>query len=280
MNRALPSLFALPLALLLALGVAGCSPADEPGTSPETPAGEEPAEAPAETPADWTVRPLEGWPEDVVPLYESDLVDTAYYSVRNDPQWAAVEGGLRNINHVVYQTAAEPAAVLAYYRGLMSSVNEEATFDGQIEGTIGKYTVFVNTTVESSYTAVYVTVDLPRAEVTEVNPFYAEYPAELVETPREFVFFEDKYYEYLYRRTDMAFWRQFDIVDLGGEKGPDLSLDQVYAFYQERYGERQDFTIDRDNRVIRWTDGKYQLLLALYEGGNRGVLEIGWDWEG
>lgn len=215
-----------------------------------------------------------------MPLYESDLVDTAFYSVRNDPQWAAVEGGLRNFHHVVYHTAAEPAAVLDYYRGLMSSVNEEATFEGQIEGTIGKYTVFVNTTVESSYNAVYVTVDLPKAEVTEVNPFYAEYPTELVEVPGEFVFFEDQYLEYLYRRTDMAFWRQFDIADLGGEQGPDLSLEDVYAYYEQRYGDKPEFAIDRDNRVISWTDGKYQLLLAFYEGGNRGVLEIGWDWEG
>lgn len=215
-----------------------------------------------------------------MPLYESDLVDTAYYSVRNDPQWAAVEGGLRNIHHVVYHTAAEPSAVLDYYRGLMSSVNEERTFDGQIEGTIGKYTVFVNTTVESSYNAVYVTVDLPKAEATEVNPFYAEYPTELVETPGEFVFFEDTYYEYLYRRTDMAFWRQFDIADRDGKDGPDLSLEDVYAFYQERYGDKPEFSIDRETRMISWTDGKYQVLLAFYEAGSRGVLEIGWDWEG
>lgn len=269
----------LELTVLLALAfVAGCAGSD---STPATSTGDEPpSEAPAETPAEWTVRPFEGWPEDVVPLYESDLVDTAYYSVRNDPQWAAVEGGLRNINHVVYHTAAEPSAVLDYYRGLMSSVNEEATFDGQIEGTIGKYTVFVNTTVESSYNAVYVTVDLPKAEVTEVNPFYAEYPAELVETPAEFVFFEDKYYEYLYRRTDMAFWRQFDIADRDGTDGPDLSLEDVYAFYQERYGDKPEFSIDRDTRMISWTDGKYQVLLAFYEAGNRGVLEIGWDWEG
>jgi hypothetical protein len=29
-----------------------------------------------------------------------------------------------------------------------------------------------------------------------------------------------------------------------------------------------------------WTDGTYQVLFAFYEGGGRGVLEIGWDWEG
>jgi hypothetical protein len=171
------------------------------------------------------------------------------------------------------------AEVLEYYRGLMSSVNEDQTFGGQLEGTIGKYTVFVNTTEESSYNAVYVTVDLPKAGVTGTNPFYAGYPADLVEVPGEFVFFEDKYYEYLFRRTDMAFWRQFDIADLGGEKGPDLSLDDVYAYYQERYGDKPEFAIDRELRQMTWKDGKYSVIIAFYEGGGRGVLELGWDWE-
>jgi hypothetical protein len=269
----------LVFALLLALAsVAGCASGEQAEPAPETNAGA--PEASPEAPAEWTVQLLEGWPEDMVPLYESDLLDTAYYSVRNDPQWAVVEGGLRNIHHVVYQTAAEPAAVLAYYLGLMDTTSDADASDDIIEGTIGKYTVAVNTTEESSYNAVYVTVDLPKAEVTETNPFYTGYPAELVEVPGEFVFFEDKYYEYLYRRTDMAFWRQFDIADRDGKNGPDFSLEDVYAYYEQRYGDKADFEIDRSNRMITWTDGKYQVLFAFYEGGGRGVLEIGWDWEG
>ncbi len=276
MNRALP----LVLALLLALTVAaGCSPAEDPGSTSEAPAGESSAEAP-EAPAEWTPQLLEGFPEDVVPLYKSDLIDTVFYSVRNDPQWAAVEGGLRNIHPVVYQTAVAPAEVLDHYLGLMDSTTDADPSDGAIEGTIGKYTVWVNTTEQGSYNAVYMSVDLPKAEVTETNPFYAEYPADLVETPGEFVFFEDKYYEYLYRGTDMAYWRQFDIADLGGEPGPDLSLEDVYAYYQERYGDKPEFAIDTASRMITWTDGKYHIVMAFYEGGGRGVLEIGWDWEG
>jgi hypothetical protein len=100
-----------------------------------------------------------------------------------------------------------------------------------------------------------------------------------VETPAEFVFFEDKYYEYLYRSTDMAYWRQFDIADRDGQNGPDLSLEDVYAYYQERYGDKPEFALDTDARMITWTDGKYHIVIAFYEGGGRGVLEIGWDWE-
>ena len=271
MNRALP----LALTLLLTLAVVGCAAGEEPEGAPGT-TGEVPAAAPAE----WTVQLLDGFPADTVPLYKSDLLDTAYYSVRNDPQWAAVEGGLRNIHHVVYHTAAPPAEVLEHYLGLMSATTDADASDGYIEGTIGKYAVEVNTTEESSYNAVYVTVDLPKAEVTEMNPFYADYPAELVETPGEFVFFEDKYYEYLYRSTDMAFWRQFDIADWDGKNGPDLSLEDVYAYYEQRYADKPEFTIDRESRMMTWKDGRYSVTIAFYEGGGRGVLEIGWDWEG
>lgn len=270
MNRLAP----LALAALLALSVTGCSAKDEPASSTnETP------EASAEAPAEWTVQLLDGWPTDEVPLYKSDLIDTAYYSVRNDPQWAAVEGGLRNIHHVVYQTAAPTAEVLEHYLGLMSATTDADASDGYIEGTIGEYAVEVNTTEEGGYNAVYVTVDLPRAEVTETNPFYAEYPTDLVETPGEFVFFEDTYYEYLYRGTDMAYWRQFDIADRDGQNGPDLSLEDVYAYYQERYGDKPEFAIDRTTRQMTWVDGEYHVTLAFYEGGGRGVLEIGWDWK-
>ena len=268
MNRFLP----LALVLLLALPITGCTAEDEPAPTNET-------EASAETPTVWTVQPLDGWPEDTVPLYKVDLLDTAYYSVRNDPQWVAVEGGLRNMHHVVYHTAAPLGEVLQHYLGLMSEKTDSDASDGYIEGTIGKYRVEINTTEESSYNAVYITVDLPKSEVTEVNPFYEGYPSELVKTPGEFVFFEDKYYEYLYRSTDMAYWRQFDIADRDGKAGPDLSLEDVYAFYQERYGDKPDFAVDRDTRMITWTDGTYSVTLAFYEAGNRGVLEIGWDWE-
>jgi len=267
------------LTLLLALSVAGCAADEEPAATPDaTPGAAD--EAPAEAPVEWTVQLLDGWPEDTVPLYKSDLIDTALYSVRNDPQWAAVEGGLRNIHHVVYQTAAPTAEVLEHYLGLMSETSDADASDGYIEGTIGKYPVEINTTEESSYNAVYVTVDLPKAEVTETNPFYTGYPADLVEAPGEFIFFEDKYYEYLYRRTDMAYWRQFDIADRDGKDGPDLSLEDVYSYYQERYGDKPEFAIDRDARQMTWKDGTYAVIMAFYEGGNRGVLEIGWDWEG
>ena len=273
----------LVLALLLALAVAGCAGEEDPGTAAGSGADAAAEEAPAETPeapAEWTVQLLEGYPEEIVPLYKSDLLDTAFYSVRNDPQWAAVEGGLRNIHHVVYQTSATPGEVLEHYLGLMSATTDGDASDGSIEGTIGKYTVWVNTTEESSYNAVYMSVDLPKAEVTETNPFYTDYPVDLVETPAEFVFFEDKYYEYLYRSTDMAYWRQFDIADRDGQNGPDLSLEDVYAYYQERYGDKPEFALDTDARMITWTDGKYHIVIAFYEGGGRGVLEIGWDWEG
>ena len=275
MNRILP----LALALLLALVVVGCSPAEEPAPGPDAPAAEAPAEAP-EAPAEWTVQLLDGFPDDTVPLYKSDLLDTASYSVRDDPQWRSVEGGLRNIHHVVYHTAAPTAEVLEHYLGLMGEKKDADRSDGTIEGTIGKHTVWINTTEESSYNAVYMSVDLPKAEVTESNPFYADYPAGLVEVPDEFVFFEDKYYEYLYRNTDMAYWRQFDIADRDGQNGPDLSLEDVYAYYQERYGDKPEFALDTDARMITWTDGKYHIVIAFYEGGGRGVLEIGWDWEG
>jgi hypothetical protein len=276
----------LSLTLLLAcLLLAGCAAGTGGETTGQTPDGTEPgtgdsSATPAEEPAqEWQVSLLDGYPEDVVPLYESDLLDTALYSVRNDPQWFAVDGGLRNFHHIVYQTDAQMADVLAYYRGLMDTVDEDFTFGDQIEGVIGKYKVFVNTTDQSSYKAVYVTVDLPKAEVTETNPFYADYPEGLVETPACFTFFEEIYYRTLYRQTDMSYARHFDVLDLDDDEKADLDAEGIYTFYEERYGEKDGFAIDREARTVSWSDGKYAVTLALMSGYDRGVLWIGWDYE-
>ncbi len=262
------------LVALIPLTITGCVADSGAGEAPETS-----AEAPTtEAPAEWTVHLLDGFPEQSVPLFKPDLIDTVYYSVRNDPQWAAVEGGLRSMHHVVYQTAAAPAEVLDHYLALMDTTEDDDPSDGDIEGTIGKYAVQVNTTEQSSYNAVYVTVDLPQAEVTPTNPFYADYPTDLVQTPAEFVFFEEKYSEYLYRGTDMAFWRQFDVADRDADGDPDLSLEDIYTWSQARYGDRPGFAVNRESRQITWNDAKYRVIIAFYEDGTRGVLELGWDW--
>jgi hypothetical protein len=229
--------------------------------------------------AEWTVTLLDGYPEDEVPLYKSNLLDTAYYSVRNDPQWAAVDGGLRNIHHIVYQTDVDIAEVRDYYRDLMDTVDEERTMGDQVEGTIGKYTVFVNTSEQGSYNAVYVTVDLPKTEVTETNPFYADYPEGLVETPESFVFFEEMFYRTIYRKTDMSYTRHFDIADLDGDTRPDLEGDARYAYFEERYGTKDEFVANRDSGTITWRDGEYVVTVAYMSGYARGVLSVGMDYK-
>ncbi|MDP2400788.1 MAG: hypothetical protein Q8M66_02305, partial [Actinomycetota bacterium] len=124
---------------------------------------------------------LPGYPHDAVPLYEVKLLDTVYYSVRNDPQWAIVEGGLRNFYHSVWESEVPAADVLAYYRELCDEIDEDSTFGEQLTGRIGVYDIFLNTGFHNDKNMAYLSVDLPRNTVTEVNPFFEEYPEGLVE---------------------------------------------------------------------------------------------------
>lgn len=271
----------LALTVALTLGLAGCgsgSAGTSEGSASGTSAEETPAANGSAAPAEWEVTLLDGYPEDVVPLYESTLIDTSYYSVRNDPQWAAIEGGLRNFYHVVYHTDVPIADVLAHYKGLMTNVDDSAS-DNEIEGTIGQYTVWVNATEEGSYNCIYLRVDLPKAEVTQTNPFFAEYPSDLVETPECFAFFEEIYYQTLYTSTDMSYTRHFDVADLDGDGTVDLDAEGCYAYFAERYGDREEFTINRDAGMITWLDGEYEVTVAFMSGYDRGVLVIGWDYQ-
>ncbi len=276
----------LVVALLLSglLALSGCAGANgkDAGSQQEPTAtageGESTGDTSELTSADtWEVTLLDGYPEDVVPLYKSTMLDLVYYSVRNDPQWAAVEGGLRNTYHVVYHTDADIAEVREYYKGLMDTIDEESTVGDIVVGTIGKYDVWINTGEQESYNIVYMSVDLPRAEVTEVNPFLADYPADLVEVPACFDFFEDMYYRVTYEDNDMKYTKHFDVVDLDGDGKVDLDTEGCYSYFEERYADKEEFAIDRDAHMVTWVDGKYRVTVAFMADYDRGVLVLGWD---
>lgn len=271
----------LTLIVVLLAGVGlmgGCSKGT--GDSAAGPATETSGSVAPETAAaggEFVLAQLPDYPHDVVPLHEVKLLDTVIYSVRNDPQWASVEGGLRNFYHSVYESNIPASEVLTYYRGLCDSIDEEMTMDEQLYGTIGPYDISLNTGRHNDKEMVYLSVDLPRASVAQTNRFFADYPADLVELPASFKVFEEKYVDSIMRGSEIMYERHFDVLDLDGDGNPDLQGDACLDHFQAQYGARDGFTLDRENRMATWTDGEYRVTVAFMSHFGRGVLEVGRD---
>lgn len=256
---------------LTALLVTGCT--SSAGDTAKPDARQEPlAGQPAAEP---TLAQLPGYPEDAVPLFEVKKLDTVYYSVRNDPQWAAVEGGLRNLYHSVWEASVPAADVLEHYRSLCDTVDAEMTMGEQLYGTIGPYRIFLNTGFHNDKEMAYLSVDLPKAEVSETNKFFGDYPAELVELPASFKVFEEMYYETLVSSTNIRYERHFDIADLDGDGAADLRDDARFSYFEERYGSKEAFKVDREYLTASWQDGEYSVVVAFMESSDRGVVTIG-----
>lgn len=209
---------------------------------------------------------LEGYPEDVVPLYESLAIDTCYYSVRNDPQWRAVEGGLRNFYHVVYLTDKTDKEVLEHYRGLMSDINPDVTSDTTIEGMIDGYKVWINTTVDDE-TTVYMSVDLNQKTATENNPFYTDYPQGIASLEPKFKRFEHKYQVGSNGEGEIRYEEYYETP---------ISAKKFDEYCRDTFGAKDSFTAE-GNGLYKWIEGDYRVTMAYAADHKRTYVTIAKD---
>ncbi len=259
----------LLLALVFALLMAGCSD----GQPPEDPENQDPdlSENANIDPyyAHFEAYPVEGFPLDQVPLFESLAVDLSLFSVQDykDSAWAVVYGDLRNYYHVVYYTKAPTSEVLEFYSSLMDPVDEEYTFGEQLQGWIGEYKVFVNTSEGERDNTIYVSVDLPADRLSAENHFFVDCPQGLVEVEPVF-----EATEWTYRidsnddgRITYAFLYTMPVVET-----------EFYEYYTERYEDKEDFKIN-DYGTISWKDQGYGIALTYDKEFKRTFIGI---WKG
>ena len=207
---------------------------------------------------------LTGYPEREVPLINSLAIDQCHFSVRNDPQWIAVEGGLRNFYHVVYYTKSIQTDVLSFYKDKMSSIDDEFTFGDQVQGIIGEFKVFVTTTVDKRNVTVYVTVDLPKESLVEVNPFFSDYPADLIEVEPVFTTYEQNYQVSSSGNGRIVYANYYEMPVVEQE---------FFDYYRDRYKDKESFQIS-DTGHITWKDGQYAVSLFYMKDFKRSTFVI------
>lgn len=264
----LAAVLALTTTALLATTVA-CSNAGK-----ETPATENPAAPGEPAESEGALAQLEGYPEDIAPLYEVKLLDTVYYSSIDDPVWG---GGRQNYYHSVWESNVPWEEVRDHYRELCDTIDEEDSNDEIVVGYIGDYKIWLNTGFHNDKNMAYLSVYLPKEQVVNENKFYADFPADIVELPDALSAYEEKYYHTLVRPYDTYYESQLRALDANGDQKPDINGAGVMDFYEAKYKDAEEFTIDRATNTVTWKDGVYEVLVVYQDEYGTGVLSVGFN---
>lgn len=264
----LVAILAIATTALLATTIA-CSNAGR-----ETPAAENPATPGDPAEGEEVLAQLEGYPEDIAPLYEVKLLDTVYYSSVNDTTRGE---GRRNYYHSVWEANVGWEQVRDHYRELCDTVVEDESSDEVVVGFIGDYEIWLNTGFHNDKNMAYLSVYLPEADVVDENKFYADFPADMVELPAELSVYDEKYYNTLVREYDTYFESQLRVRDANGDQKPDINGAGVMDFYEAKYKDAEEFAIDRATNTVSWKDGAYKVLVVYQDEYGTGVLSVGFN---
>jgi hypothetical protein len=230
---------------------------------------------------------LRDYPEDVVPLYESVIIDEWQYATSGEAVWwGRPGGGLRNWYSVIFRTEATPEDVETYYRNLVDSVSEDTELGPcplyesggkcRIAGTVGKYRVQVGIgsgllkpNADGS-TSVYVEVDLPESELTIENPYFAGFPRGMVKVDPAYPLIAGGYSLNASAET---------VATYGGPKesymqryGSLSDADALRSYFREMYSDREGFS--EESGMVRWKDNGYDIQVLPGWDGKFNVLVV------
>lgn len=198
---------------------------------------------------------LPNYPQSSVPLYQVDKIDSFKYFVNYSRS--------TNYYNIVYSTTASPTQIFDYYRSLMSPVDQSATNDTQIEGLIGDYKVSVSHYGEDT-DDVYIQVYLP--QYSQDNPYYTDYPQNLVDFQSEWSEQETSYGLLNQKGGEIEYTRYFSI-DV-------QKLDSWIEQYKTLYSAKQNFNFNPESGIMTWTDDQYQITLTFSQDHGRVYLML------
>ncbi len=197
------------------------------------------------------IKLLSGFPKDFMPLHEALRVNNCEYEVKEEANW--VFG--KDMYILEFESKATKDELAVYYKDLLDSVDEEASFDDfSFEGLIGEQRVSVNITDEGLLDALGTTVRIsfgvPKSEYSNENKYFNDYPNNLIEqafvnTAVRYKYLENYYYDL----------KQYSVAYQTIEK-PEVVVD----YYNGKYGDKEKFKAVKDQygTTFTWIDGDYK----------------------
>jgi hypothetical protein len=197
------------------------------------------------------VKVLKEFPLDFMPLFEVLRVNNCSYEVKEEARW--VFG--KDMYMLEFESKASKEELALYYKDLLDSVDEEASFDEySSEGLIGEQRVSINITDEGFQDALGTTVNIsfgvPENEYAKDNKYFGEYPNDLIDQA-----FVNKALRYKYLEDYYYKLKQYSVAYQTIE-APEV----VVAHYTNLYSGKDKFKTvkDQNGTTFTWVDGEYK----------------------
>lgn len=183
---------------------------------------------------------LDGYPEDVWPLYESEAVDRCALYIRF-PARSFMDKFDNNYN-LIYISEAPKEDIVDFYTSLLTTPGEPGDYY-DVLGEVNGYQVDVLVDEGPYYNEVYISVALPNTPPAVENPFYDEWPvdhnpylADWSEEKFPLYELENLWMEYcnVNSNNDGEMWYEKEFTHSG-------TYQEAIEFYRELFSDAEDF---------------------------------------
>lgn len=202
---------------------------------------------------------LEGYPQDIMPLYKMVKIDGCSYEVRSDTSY--IIG--KDLYTVSYYSQASMAELNNYYRSILTYIDEKSSSEDYIEGDIKTQHTFISFKGdEKDYIYVSISLGAKKENYADENLYFTDYPKGLIESIQPATLTEQNYKVQYSPCDDCVIVQYFKIYTTK------LSLGKVIKFYSDRYSRQASFTLAEDSHSskIYWKAQEYECEISISEG--------------
>jgi len=211
---------------------------------------------------------LSGYPEEVLPLYKLDNIETMTFSRRENINYAIG----KDLYYITYNSKASVDEVSKYYQSLMSEIEgkEEGWFMPTFFGGVVKnqnVNISMSKLDESTnFTHVSLSIGLLKSQYVEKNPYFIDYPNDLVEVLYLTQLQEETYEEDLLSKQ----------VNYRTIYQTDKELDEIMNEYETLYKDKDSFRkeVEEKKKTFYWKDQGLDILLKYEYSGDFKYINI------
>lgn len=205
---------------------------------------------------------LEGYQEDILPMYNMIAVDRCNLQVRD------MMGGYRNAYALTYYTNASESQLLKFYKNILGE-NEYNSSDymiGEIEG----YDLTVSLQPREEDMRVVLNLELPEELSKETNMFFNNFPRKLID---KYVKEDEKMIEESFSCTS----NKNGQLEYHYIYEANTNDDELIKVLTEHYGGNNDFVVAKTNDGnvdISWTASEYKVTFVYEDEYNQMNVSI------
>ncbi len=211
---------------------------------------------------------LKGYPKDILPLYKVVDVREAIFNHTDDHN----SPYLKDYYQVLYISNGNIGDISNYYQSLMTKVNgkEKETFDKySFSGNINEYSITVSICdicTDGDNVSVVLSIDLLEKDYVNKNPYFTNYPDDLVDVYRKILLQQAVYSKDYFKKEDS--YITIYKTDMSGKEFLD--------HYETKYKNKNGFKNIKNNygSKLSWNDQGFNVEINYIFSGDYPFVSI------